>query len=122
MFEIAIIAIIVLFVIITKQQKRLNTVEADLRSLRKVVTGFDATAATASVPVETAVQPQEPATPPEITEERADASDDRPAVPGPWAKTALAASTAPDVAEMEPAAPAVPANDDDILGGAPAKK
>lgn len=111
MFEIAVIAIIVLFVIITKQQKRLNTVEADLRSLRKVVTGFGAPAATASLPVETAVQPQEPATLPEITEERADTSDDRPAEAGPWAKPAVPASTAPDIAEMEmePAAPAVPA-------------
>src|SRR5690606_40775145 len=81
-----------------------------------VVTGFGAPAATASVPVETAVQPQEPATLPEITEEQADTSDDRPAEAGPWGKPAVAASTAPDVVEMEmePAVPAEKAGKRDI--------
>ena len=97
MYELAIIAVIVLFVIAARQQKRLNRVEADLVALRK---SYEEGARPAVAAVEAASTPsiselaeplsaKEPveageAAPPETDDAIEDAD-------GPWGKTAVAA-------------------------------
>ncbi|MCK9549874.1 DUF2339 domain-containing protein [Aquamicrobium sp.] len=98
MYELAIIAVIVLFVIAARQQKRLNRVEADLIALRKsyeegarpAVAAVEA-ASTPSIselaePLFSAKEPVEAgeAAPPETDDAIEDAD-------GPWGKTAVAA-------------------------------
>jgi uncharacterized membrane protein len=98
MYELAIIAVIVLFVIAARQQKRLNRVEADLIALRKsyeegarpAVAAVEATS-TPSIselaePLFSAKEPVEAgeAAPPETDNAIEDAD-------GPWGKTAVAA-------------------------------
>ncbi len=118
MYEIAIIAIIVLFVIVTKQQKRLNRVETEIGALRKAIAG--GTVPVAGVEVAEAGE-QAPASfaPAEIEPDAADEVGD---APGPWGKVA-AASVAPEDAvsdavsgepEAKPAQPETKAGKRDI--------
>ena len=92
MYEIAIIAIIVLFVIVTKQQKRLNRVEAELGALRKATAGGIVPVAGAEV---AEAGEQAPASLAQA-ESEPDAADEVEDAPGPWGKVAAASVTPED--------------------------
>ncbi|MET3661331.1 DUF2339 domain-containing protein [Aquamicrobium ahrensii] len=90
MSEIAIIAIIVLFVITTKQQKRLNSVEAELKALRKAMAGSAVPASHALAAA--AVQREQTADlSPELSQGQSDTADQEQQEAGPWSRPVAAA-------------------------------
>ncbi len=97
MFEIGILAIVVLFVVTARQQKRIGRIEADLAAVRQALAG----GAAPSVAVEAAG-----------AEEVAEQTEEAEAEPGPWSR----AARVPDEGTAEPpvdadadAAPPMPA-------------
>ena len=102
MFEIAIIAIIILSIVVARQGRRLGGVEAELGAIRQALAG-------GTMPAAGAGEAQGPAASPLEAPAEAAEDDEADSRAGPWAKAALARSANGDRLVDEPVEEAAPA-------------